>query len=80
MVVQGTLANLNAALATLTYTLTGKSQTITMVYTNLATGAQGTAATVVTLVGNTILGNSPSSTLNTTTGPLTSSIPPDSEV
>jgi hypothetical protein len=80
MVVQGTLANLNAALATLTYTLTGKSQTITMVYTNLTTGAQGTAATVVTLVGNTILGSSPSSTLNTTTGPLTSSIPPDSEV
>ena len=28
MVVQGTLANLNAAIATLTYTLTGKSQTI----------------------------------------------------
>lgn len=39
MVVQGTLANINAALAKLTYTLSGKSQTITMVYTNLATGA-----------------------------------------
>ncbi len=80
MVVQGTLANLNAALATLTYTLTGKSQTIAMVYTNLVTGGQGTASTTVTLFGNTILGNSSSPTLNTTTGPVTSSIPPDSEV
>jgi hypothetical protein len=78
MVVQGTLANLNAALATLTYTLTGKSQTIGMVYTNLVTGGQGTSSTTVTLFGNTTLGNSPSS--NTTTGPATSSIPPDSEV
>ncbi len=87
MVVQGTLANLNAALATLVYTLTGKSQTITMVYTDLATGAQGTASTVVT-ASNTILGGTgggaaiggpATSTPNTTTGPVTSSMPPDSQ-
>ena len=88
MVVQGTLANLNAALAKLTYTLSGKSQTITMVYTNLATGAQGTSATVVTLFQNilggtggaAVTGGPASLSSNTTTGPVTTSIPPDSEV
>ena len=78
MVVQGTLANLNAAVATLTYTLTGKTQTIVMVYTNLQDALQGTAAIAVTL-GETIL--SAGTGVGLGAGPATTStLPPDSEV
>ena len=71
MVVEGTLANLNAAIATLTYTLTGKSQTIVMVYTNLQDALQGTSATAVTLAATILnggagvgLGAGPATTLS----------------
>jgi hypothetical protein len=78
MIVQGTLANLNAAVATLSYSLSGSSQTITLVYTNLQDALQGTAAIIVsagvTKLGAASLGTTSSSPATTST-PSTTSTP-----
>jgi hypothetical protein len=70
MIVQGTLANLNAAVATLSYTLSGSSQTITLVYTNLQDALQGTAAILVsadvTKLGGAAVVGSPTGSPTTT--------------
>ncbi|HET6328653.1 MAG TPA: hypothetical protein VFG04_28475 [Planctomycetaceae bacterium] len=80
MLIEGTLANLNAALSGLSLTLTSKSGIVVLAYVDLGNNLSGTAAINVAALGFTPVG--PSSTPATgggITNATASSMPPDAE-
>ena len=82
MTIEGTLANLNAALNGMTYTLQAKAATITLAYTDLATNQSATANIAVS--SSTIISAGAPAGPAASSGPSanslsSSTLPPDSE-
>jgi hypothetical protein len=81
MTVEGTLANLNAALNGLSYTLAAKAATVTLAYTDLGDNLSATAniavssETILAVVGPAI---GEPSTVNAPSDVATTTMPPDS--
>jgi hypothetical protein len=79
MLIEGTLANLNAALNGLSLTMSTKSATVILAYVDLGNNQSGTAAISVTESGGAI-GTGSGGGTNSDVVSSTPSLPPDSEV
>jgi hypothetical protein len=82
MTIDGTLANLNAALSglTLTLTVTAKSSTLTLSYTDLGDGLSGAAVINVSFLSGSRGGlGGAVATGGTPAGAVSSTTPPDAE-